>query len=194
MNLAPPTYVMQEVRYWKVRGAISAGTFQGSLSNLNLASFMGVIATGATTSVLISDQFKLKRICCWTPCATAGVPVTCQMKYTDDPASNTQSGAPKTVSDTTISFDRPAYACLEPPRDNSSIFSQWWDSSLSTTMVNVIWPVGTIVDLEYRWIMDDIGVTTAGPTLIAATAGVIYHKLFQAGAGTLSAVGALNSI
>jgi len=61
-------------------------------------------------------------------------------------------------------------------------------------MVNVIWPVGTIVDFEFLWIMDDIGVTTAGPTLIAATAGIIYHKTFVAGAGTLTAVGALNAI
>lgn len=154
---------------------------------------MGVIATGATTSSFISDQFRVKRICVWTPPAAVGSFATVALKYTDDPASNTQSGAPKTVSDTTVSPDFPAYACLEPPSDNSSIFSQWWDSSLTTTMVNVSVPVNSVVDIDFQFILDDIGATTAGPTLSGATAGNIYHHPITAGAGTLTVVGQMNS-
>jgi hypothetical protein len=116
------------------------------------------------------------------------------LKYADDPASNTQSGPPKTVSDTSISFDRPAYVCLEPPKDNTSIFSQWFDSSLTTTVVAWVLPAGTTIDFYFNFIIDDIGATSAGPTLIAATAGVIYHKAFVTGAATITAVSPLNSI
>jgi len=195
INLAPPAYVSQENRTWMVRASTNAtSTLSASLSMTQLAGLLGVIATGATTSVFLCDQFRLRRICVWAPVATAGTPVTCMLKYADDPASNTQSGAPKTVSDTSISYDRPAYCCLEPPKDNTSIFSQWMDSSLTTSIVFVVLPAGAIIDFYFNFIIDDIGVTSAGPTLIAATAGTIYHKSFAAGAATITAVAPLNSI
>jgi len=192
-DLKPPTYVQQVVRSWIVRGTVTGGLWAGSISNISFCAFMGIIATGATTSSFISDQFRVKRICAWSPPAAIGSSATCVIKYTDDPASNTQSGAPKTVSDTTISPDLPAYACLEPPRDNSSIFSQWWDSSLTTTMVNVSIPVNSVVDIDFQFILDDIGATTAGPTIVGGTAGNIYHHPIVAGAGTLTVVGQMNS-
>jgi len=130
----------------------------------------------------------------WGPVATAGVMVTCTAKYVDDPASNTQSGPPKTVSDSSISFDRPAYVCLEPPKDNSSIFSQWADSSLTTAWLNLTCPVATVIDFHFNWIMDDIGATTAGPVLVAGTPGAIYHKSFTIGGCTFGAVSPLNAI
>jgi len=159
----------------------------------SMAALMGVIATAATTSVFLSDQFRLKRLCVWAPPPSQGSTATVQLKYVDDPASNTQSGAPKTVSDTSISPDLPAYACLEPPKDNSSIFSQWWDSSLNTVMINCICPVGTIMDWHFQFIIDDIGIVTAGPTIVGGSAGSIYHHPIVAGAGTATPVGALNS-
>jgi hypothetical protein len=195
INLAPPTYISQENRTWMVRANTNAtSTLSASINMSQLAGMLGVIATGATTSVFLCDQFRLRRVCAWAPVATAGTPVTVMLKYADDPASNTQSGAPKTVSDTSISFDRPAYACLEPPKDNTSIFSQWFDSSLTTNVLAVVLPAGTTIDFYFNFIIDDIGVTSAGPTLIAATSGVIYHKAFAAGAATITVVAPLNSI
>jgi hypothetical protein len=195
INLAPPTYISQENRTWMVRCNTNAtSTLSATIAMNSLAGMLGVIATGATTSVFLCDQFRLRRVCCWSPVAVAGTPVTCMLKYVDDPASNTQSGAPRTVSDTSISFDRPAYCCLEPPKDNTSIFSQWFDSSLTTTVLAVVLPAGTTIDFYFNFIIDDIGVTSAGPTLAAATSGTIYHKVFVAGAATITAVAPLNSI
>jgi len=60
-------------------------------------------------------------------------------------------------------------------------------------MVNVAVPVNSIVDIHYQFILDDIGMTTAGPALIGATAGNIYHHPITAGAGTLGVIGQQNA-
>jgi len=188
-------YVSQENRTWMVRANTNAtATLSSTIAMNALAGMLGIIATGATTSVFLCDQFRLRRVCAWAPVTTAGTPVTVMLKYADDPASNTQSGAPRTVSDTSISYDRPAYACLEPPKDNTSIFSQWMDSSLTTNVLAVVLPAGTTIDFYFNFIIDDIGITSAGPTVAGATAGTIYHKAFAAGAATITAVAPLNSI
>jgi hypothetical protein len=195
MNLAPPTYVAQENRSWMVRFSNNAtSTLAGVFTMANLASMLGVIATGATTSVFLADQVRIRRICMWSPVATAGVPVSNSIKWVDDPASSITSGAPKTQNDSSLSFDRPAYVCLEPPKDASSIFSQWVDSSLTTQWVTVVAPAGTIMDIYYNFIVDDVGATSAGPTLVAATAGIIYHKIVVTGAATWTAVAPNNFI
>jgi len=185
LYLAPPTYVLQENRSWVLRITNGATATLGTTATIaQLAAMLGVIATSATTSSLICDQFRIRRICMWSPVVTAGVPVTNELKWVDDPASTVTSGPPRTVSDTSISFDRPAYVCLQPPKDNSSVFSQWLDSSLATPWIQWVAPAGSIVDIHYNWILDDIGNTTAGPTLAGATAGSIYHKSFSTGLAT----------
>jgi hypothetical protein len=159
-----------------------------------LAGMLGVIATSATTSVFLCDAFRLARTCIWATPATAGVPVTVSLKYVDDPASSITAGAPRTLSDSSVSFDRPAYACLEPPKDNTSMWSQWEDSSLNSNVLSITAPVGSIVDFHFNCFIDDVGTTSAGPTLAAATAGVLYHKSFTAGAATFTAVLPQNTI
>jgi hypothetical protein len=151
-----------------------------------LAGALGIIATGATTSVFLADQVRIRRVCIWGPVTTAGVPVTVTLKFVDDPASSITSGPPKTQQDTSISFDRPAYVCLEPPKDSSSIFSQWVDSSLTTGWLFWGFPAGSTIDIDFNFIIDDIGATSAGPTIAGGTAGVIYHKSFTTGAATLT--------
>jgi hypothetical protein len=50
------------------------------------------------------------------------------------------------------------------------------------------------MDIYFNFIIDDIGATSAGPALVAATAGLIYHKTFVTGAATWTAVSPLNAI
>jgi len=195
ISLAPPPYIAQENRSWVVRFQCGGtGTVGAQIAMNTLAGALGIIATTATTSVFMDDQIRLRRMCLWGPVATAGTPVNVMAKFVDDPASNTQSGAPKTVQDSSVSFDRPAYVCLEPPKDNSSIFSQWFDSSLTTGWCFIAAPPGSIMDLHFNFIVDDIGTTSAGPTIVAGTAGTIYHKTFAVGASTWTAVSPLNAI
>jgi len=196
--LAPPMFIQQEVRKLRIRCTSSAAITAGSVTMAHLGGMLGIIslATGAgSASSLICDQARLRRVCVWGPVATAGTPVTVQLKYVDDPTSNTQSGPPRTVSDSSISFDRPAYVCLEPPKDNSSIFSQWFDTNLNTAYFVITCPSGSIVDFWFNWILDDQGATQAGPTITAASIlGQIYHRSITTGGGTLGCVSPLNGI
>lgn len=193
--LAPPTYSSQENRSWVVRFSCGGtGTVGGQVAMNALAGALGIIGTGATTSVFIADQLRLRRVCIWGPVATAGTPVNVMAKFVDDPSPTVTSGAPKTVQDSSVSFDRPAYVCLEPPKDNSSLFSQWFDSSLTTGWLFLAFPPGSILDFHFNFIVDDIGATSAGPTIAAGTAGTIYHKTFAVGAATLTVVSPLNAI
>jgi len=196
--LGPPTFVQQEVRSWRIRCTVSAAITAGNITMAQLGGMLGVIslATGAgSATALICDQFRLKRTCVWGPVATAGTPVTVQLKYVDDPTGITFSGAPKTVSDTSVSFDRPAYICLEPSRDGSSIFDNWMDSNQAVNVIVITCPAGSTVDFFFQWIMDDQGVTTAGPTITAASVlGQIYHRSITTGGGVIGCVSPLNGI
>jgi len=192
--LQPPTYRMQQTLSWRVRYQCTAVAIANTIQCNQLAAALCLIATSATATSFLCDQFKLKRVCVWGPVTTAGTPVSCMLKYVDDPASNTQSGPPLTQSDSSISFDRPAYVCLEPPKNNSSIFSQWSDSSLTTAWIVITCPVGAIVDFFFDYIIDDIGATQAGPTVAGATAGQLYHKTITAGAAVFGCVLPLNGI
>jgi len=170
------------------------GTLGAQVNMNTLAGALGIIGTGATTSVFLSDQFRLRRICLWGPVSTAGTAVSVLLKYVDDPASNTQSGPPKTQSDSSSNVNQYAYCCLEPPKDNSSLFSQWFDSSLTTGVIFMAAPPGSIMDMHFNFIVDDIGATSAGPTISGGTAGTIYHKTFTVGASTWTVVTPLNGI
>jgi hypothetical protein len=183
--LAPPHFTQQENRSIRLRFVCgAAGTF-GSVVALNqLAAALGVIATAATTSVFLCDQFRIRRICMWAPVVTAGTTAFCSLKYVDDPTATVTSGPPKSQADTSISFDRPAYVCLTPPKDNSSVFSQWLDSSLTTSWIFLSCSPSTVMDIWFNFVLDDMGVTSAGPTIVGGVAGTIYHKGFTTGAAT----------
>jgi hypothetical protein len=190
ISLAPPPYVSQENRSWIVRYYLTAANTNVSIQMNHLAGALGIVATGTTTSVFLCDQFRLRRMCIWGPVQTAGTPVFVTLKYADDPNGTNSSGPPKTVSDSSVSFDRPAYACLEPPKGNTSVFSQWMDSSATTVVVICTGPIGAIIDFHLNFIVDDIGSTSGGPTIVAGAAGTIYHKAF----GNFTVAPPLNSI
>jgi len=185
LYLAPPKYILQENRRWVIRMTNGTTSTLGATATIaQLGAMLGVICVTATTSSLICDQFRIKRICLWSPVATAGVQVSNMLKWVDDPASAITSGAPRTVSDSSVSFDRPAYVCLQPPKDNSSIFSQWLDTSSTTAWIQIVAPAGSIMDIHYNFILDDIGNTSVGPTIAGGTPGNVYHKGFVTGAAT----------
>jgi len=185
ISLQPPSYREQITRSWHLRCVCTGAAPTSFIFTVSqLSAFMGIIATSATASSLICDQLLIKRVCVWGPVATAGTPVTTLLKWVDDPASNTQSGPPLTQTDTSVSFDRPAYCCLEPPKNNTSIFSQWADASLNTQWIVIGCPLGSVVDFWFDFIIDDLGAPSAGPVIAGGVLGTIYHKDMIAGGTT----------
>jgi hypothetical protein len=86
---------------------------------------------------------------------------------------------PLTKSDTSISFDLPAFLDMRPPRN--SLNSKWHSSGLTDAICVVSCPAGTTLDIELDWVLcDGVDVPPVnGPVLIAATAGVVYHHPFS---------------
>jgi len=186
-------------RTWHLRGQVS-GAGVNATANITiaqLAAFMGVVATAATTSNFLIDQFRFRRLAVWAPCVTPGTPVNVSLKFVDDPAGTQTSGPPKTVTAVSSDTTKYAYACIEPPKGAgaaSSYFNQWQDSSATAGFLNVTWPIGSIVDIWYDWFLDDAGAASAGPTIAGATAGLLYHKNIVLGSSILSASLPLNTI
>jgi len=56
-------------------------------------------------------------------------------------------------------------------------------------------PIGSIVELDYEHYLDNSGTLTAGPTLIGATAGVLYNaSVTLSGGATLVPITSVNTI
>jgi len=193
--LQPPAYIAQDNRTWTLRSTLSGAAANAFVfTAIQLSAHMGIIATSTTTSSLLCDQFRLRRVCVWGPVTTAGTPVSVMLKWADDPASNTQSGPPKTEMGTSSNINEYAYACLTPPKNNTSIFSQWADASLTTQWVVCSAPIGSIIQFWFNFIIDDIGATQSGPVIAGATLGQIYHKNMIAGGATWTGIPPLNTI
>lgn len=191
----PPVYQSQENRTWSIRATCTAAAASNFIFTMNqLAAFLGIFATSSTTSVFLCDQFRLRRVCVWGPVTTAGTPVTVTIKYVDDPAGTNYSVPPKTMTGVSSNVNEYAYVCLQPPRDNTSIFSQWSDSSTTTPIFVLSCPIGSIIQFWFNFILDDIGATSIGPVIAGASSGVIYHKNMTSGGATFVAIPPLNSV
>jgi len=182
--LAPPHYVQQVVRKVKVRCVASAQMVTNTFTCQQIAAFTGVIGTSAVTGVYITQSFKMTRVSCWGPVATAGTPVTVELKYSDIPGSSGGiASPPRTISDTSVSFDRPAFVSLTPTPD--TYFDFWLQANNGSNMLVITCPTGTIFDFDLQFIIDDIGTLPSSRALVAATTGVIYRLIATGSGGQL---------
>lgn len=183
----PKSIVIQSTRSFKIRCAASSAIsgYQALMSDLG--GMLGVIAKSATTSQYLSSLTRLRRITMWGPVATAGTPVSVSLTWVNN--SEDFETPPVTKLDTSVSFDHPAFLDMKPPR--SSLCSKWHSSGLSDSLFVFNCPAGSTVDFEFDWVLCDGPDTAyvAGPTLIGATVGNIYHHPFS----NLTALG-LNSL
>jgi len=172
--LAPPPFIAQALREITIR-CVASGAFGNGITMQQLALLgPGVMALTATTSQQISPLTRLRRIRMWAPVTTAGTPVTCSLTWVN--MSEDFQTPPRTFSDTSVSFDRPAHLSCRPPTGGLS--SKWHDSSLTDNLVLIDCPQGTTIDFEIDWLLMDNAQAhgaIAGPVLVGATPGQIYH-------------------
>jgi hypothetical protein len=187
-SLRPPPYRQQPVYKKMVRCDVAANAATQTVSAANLGSMLGVISTSATTSLFLSQNFRLKKVEMWSWTSTIGTTVDIELKWTDTTTAGGQAGPPQTVGDSSASVDRPAYVCLKPRK--TTIWNDWQSVASTNTMLSYYSPQQAIMDLYFEWFVDDIGALTAGPALTGATTGTIYHHNIA----TLSAVGPINSV
>lgn len=173
----PPPYISQSIRSFRIRAIASASITAYQILMSDLAGILGVVAKTTTTSNYLSALTRLRRLTFWSPVATAGTPVTVSITWTNN--SEDFETPPLTKSDTSISFDLPAFLDIRPPK--ASLNSKWHSSGLTDSLAVITCPTGTTLDIELDWVLCD-GVDVppvSGPALVAATAGVIYHHPFS---------------
>ncbi len=169
----PPPFTAQSIRKIKVRTTASQANTNTAFLHQELSSILGIVGTGATTSNYLTNVFRLTKISMWGPVATAGTPVTCAVTWTE--TGTDYETPPTTKSDTSISFDHPAFVSCKPPA--GSLASKWHNSGSTVEMCALTYPAGATVDFTFEWVMTDLAGPTAGPTIAGGTAGNFYHKI-----------------
>jgi hypothetical protein len=160
----------------------------GSLLTFNysqLAGILGIVATSAIASVFTTLVFRLSKLRVWGPVVVAGTPVFTSVTWLE--TSNDFESPPITKSDSSISFDHPAFIDAKPPR--GSLASKWHGSGQVDNLFTLTFPVGAIFDFDFEFVMNDLGAPLAGPVIAGGTLGQFYHK----GTNNLIAV-AVNAI
>jgi hypothetical protein len=190
----PPYYKQQVTRKFLVRTQLSGAILGLTLTSTQVFGLLPCMAITAITGVFLSNQARIRRVSIWGPVATAGTPVSVELKWSDQPGfAGGLASPPCTTGDTSVSFDRPAYATIRPPKD--SYFHTWLQTNNGSTMIVITAPAGSILDFEMDALIDDLGALTATRALVGATPGTLYHLIATfSGAQTLTAVAPLNSV
>lgn len=186
--MGPPALPQQTIRRWTLRFAMAANAASQTLSSSNLASMLGIFSTSVTTSVFITESFRIRRIRAWATTSIVGVSADLQLKISDAGTTGGQSGPPCTIGDSSSSIDKPAFCQLKIPE--SSIFARWQDVASTNDFLTYYSDMAGIMDIDFEFILDDLGVLVAGPALSAASPFVLYHK----NVATLNVVNPLNGI
>lgn len=167
----PPPYKTQVIRNLKIRCIASAGGSNAFNYN-QLSGLLGVIASSATTSVFWTTVFRLRRVTVWGPVTTAGTPVHVDLSW-DNTAQDFES-PPTKFSDTSVSFDWPAFVDQAPPK--GSLSEKWHGSAQTDLCFNLDVPTGAAVEFIFDFVLNDDSSPLAGPALVGAVTGQLYHK------------------
>lgn len=144
----------------------------------------GFIALTATLGGWLTNQFKITKIMLWSPPPVLGSNTANSLKFADTyNAGAGLAGPSQMVADSSMEPDRPAFCQLIPKPPFS-----WFQPITSTNNYFVFTaPIGSIFEFHYSHYIDDSGTIATGPTIVAATPGIIYHKIVTLSQGQVLA-------
>lgn len=182
LYLAPPPFVSTPVKYGRVRGLTSSALATAGFTLQQIVSYCaGIIPIAAVNSTPkhLAASFKFKRILVWGPVATAGTPVTVELRFPGTASSDGTTMPQVTQTDSSVSFDRPAFAMLKPKKE--SFQGQWFTpTTVGFNLFELTCPSGSIVDIEFDYVLNEDGnpynaaALTGGATLVV---GAVYHLI-----------------
>jgi hypothetical protein len=147
----------------------ATGLFGGNITANFLLGAVGNICHVANTAVMsIAGSAKLHRVSVYSPPATQGAFSTCSLTWL-----SAQADAPSLleVSDTTVSTAQPAHITTVPPKESGASF---WFTSSTDPLFHLDAPVGSIIDVDLFYVLNDTGVAGFASTVAAGTLGVMY--------------------
>jgi len=141
----------------------STNATSASMTDNEILTAAGVIATSATVGAAIHSSFKIHRVTIWSPPASQGASTTCSLNWVQV--------VEREISDTSVSTAVPAYLTSVPPAGSQAAF---WNSNQGTTLFSMVAPVGSIIDIDLTLIMQD-NLGSASAVLVGATVGNAYY-------------------
>ena len=171
--LAPPPWQAQPILQRKLRFAAAAAVANASFTYEELAGMLGNVASAATVAYHTCVNLRIKRIEMWAPVATAGIPVNVSLSFLENGVDF--ESPPITIADQAVSFDRPAHINCRPPK--GSLADKWHIVTSSVVMFIATYPTGTVMDIDYEYIIPDYGLSVLAPSVSGQTAGNYFHRI-----------------
>lgn len=175
----PPSFTMQNRRKLIFRFSATTQLNAQSFAWTDLSSLLGVFAITASTSAYIYAVLRLSKIRMWSDVIAVSSPpanTTVSIELPNLPGgSGILTGPPLVATGSSGSTAFPARVGIETGVDN--YYGQWHNTTDANLAFNLTCPQYTTVDLICEGVIDDLGGLHAGPALVSATPGNIYHKI-----------------
>jgi hypothetical protein len=171
-NSSPPAFLTQIRRKLHLRCQATSAVSANFAYNV-LAGYIGIVATAATTSVMLTSAFRLTRLEAWAPQPAVGSVSTIELAWFNTSADFVTP--PINICDSAQSSDHMAHIIAIPPP--GSLADKFHSSVQTDNIFSFSIGSGGIVDFWFEWVLNDNETTYAGPTLSGATLGIIYHKI-----------------
>jgi hypothetical protein len=177
--MAPPPFKAIPERSGKVRFIATAGV-SGDFTQLDLFDLPGCSAQTAISGIPISQAVRLRKVEVWAPVQTAGSTTTCSLFDDSGAAGTALGGLPEVISDSSMSFDRPAHLVwtTKPTRPSGG----WWtvaSTSISRVLFNLICPLGSVVDVSFDFVINLTAQAGLAPAvvIVGATPGDLFNRV-----------------
>lgn len=186
MPLGPPTIKMQPIIARKMQfQATTANALNQVMLVSQLAKMcVGFMALTAVTTGFFSNMFRIRKVSLWAPPPVQGSLTMISLKFADQFNNTAGISAPCAQSgDSSMEPDRPAKCKLVPVVGTSWDWFQTINSGNNCIVVTC--PIGSVLQISYEHYLDNSGTITAGPTVAAATPGVIYNASVTTSGGLI---------
>ncbi len=165
------------VQSGRARFSASAVLTNAGFTTADLISLPGLVTTVLnTTAVPLAATVRLKKIAVWASVTTAGTPVSVSITpVQSDSTLNLFDAMNVTQTDTSVSYDRPAYVELSAVKNTFIGGPRSALVNVSSAIVNITAPSGSIIDISYEYILN----------LAQTSPGILTYSVSGSAVGTM---------
>lgn len=176
LRLQPISYEPLAKVSGHIRFAASSALGNNTISIYDIVRLPGFMAATTTSGYNLAVAVRLRKMRIWGFVATAGTPVTVSLQKAGiDSSGNDFNDSFSRKSDTSVSFDRPAYIEMNFEQFTpSGAFHT--NAAVDGNVVNITCPAGAIVDFHYTYVMNYANAAPTAIVLVGANVGTLYHK------------------
>ena len=184
---SPPVWKSEPILTKTTRLHATSALSAVAISPENTISWtVGLIAVTSTTSAHLARSMRLKKIKVYFNATAVGTYTEAIVDWASDGNLDIYSPNSSVEKATMSSADMCVLVARPPP---GSYASMWLQSDVNTAMYTLTVPSGSIIDITVEYVVNDSDAVLAGPAIVGATVGTIYHY----SSSNMVVSGALNS-